>query len=85
MVDLRELIARAAYEKGSFLVQAYDPWLTWADAILAALDAAGLVVVPRRADEKMCRGMDGSVEGCLWQEVWASAIAASPFAKKEVG
>jgi hypothetical protein len=93
-MELREIIARASCEgvnwawpdgasDGDYLNRLM--FERQADAILTALDAAGLVVVPRKATEEMCRAMDNSPDDTLWQEVWAEAVAASPFAKKEVG
>jgi hypothetical protein len=101
MVDLRELIARAACsdcEGAAFINSTPDSttneyrwqdYLSTADAILAALYAAGLVVVPREPTEEMIAAFSDSIQ--FWMEecgedadVYRSMLAASPYAKKEV-
>ena len=82
MVDLRELLAAAINSPND-----YDH----ADAIIAALDAAGLVVVPREPTEEMSEaGMD-YMPGCDPTDCMVKAgvafeamLAASPYAKKGV-
>lgn len=57
-----------------------------ADAIIAALDAAGLVVVPREPTEEMVKAAEeGDLVNYPAEDSWKYMIAASPFAKKEVG
>lgn len=67
-----------------------------ADAILSALDAAGLVVVPREPTEEMISAGEDrdrpageysgySTEFARCEQHYAAMIAASPFAKKDVG
>ena len=85
---LRELIARASGDGiGSYVGPDRDLDEVWAHAILTALDAAGLVVVPREPTEEMLWAVrsyidrDAYIDG----ETYQAMIAASPFAKKEVG
>lgn len=49
--------------------------------IRQADERAGLVTVPLRATTPMCIAMDMAEPETLWQEVWAAAVAASPFAQ----
>jgi hypothetical protein len=88
-MELRKLIALAINEQPGTVQRNYGPT---ADAILAALDAAGLVVVPRLPTVDMCEaGMDhmpgSDPTECMVEAgiVFEVMIAASPFAKKEVG
>jgi hypothetical protein len=64
-----------------------------ADAIIAALDAAGLVVVPSEPTEEMAKaGKNAFMPPTTFvsyttsvAEAWVHMVSASPFAKKEVG
>ena len=93
-MELRELIARVTHETAQSdmdmcgIYNADDV----ADAILAALDKAGLVVVPKLPTVDMCEaGLDhmpgNDPTDCMVKAgiVFERMIAASPFAKKEVG
>jgi hypothetical protein len=75
MVDLRELLAAAINSPND-----YDH----ADAILAALDAAGLVVVPREPTEEMEEAWLENDHQQTASGDYAVMLAASPYAKKEV-
>ena len=63
-----------------------------AGAVLAALDKAGLVVVPREPTEGMVTsGKDAYMPPTTFvkytttmEEAWEAMIAASPYAKKEM-
>jgi hypothetical protein len=93
-MELRDLIARVTYENALSdmdmcgIYNADDV----ADAILTALDAAGLVVVPREPTEEMAKaGKNAFMPPTTFvsyttsmAEAWVHMIAASPFAKKEV-
>jgi len=106
-MELRDLIARAAcadcegaeyvgqkvvFEDGA-LHQMWEAYLTTSDAILAAMDAAGLVVVPRDPTEEMAKaGKNAFMPPTTFvsyttsmAEAWTHMVSASPFAKKEVG
>lgn len=97
MTELRELLARAIdpnfdnIPKINLYKQRLDDVFYQVDAILAALDAAGLVVVPRPPTEAMCEaGMD-YMPGCDPTDCMVKAgvafevmLAASPYAKKEM-
>ena len=80
MVDLRNLITEAVYSSRS---------IDCADAILAAMDAAGLVVVPREPTEEMRRAFQEKMDEWMQEigtddDLYTAMIAASPYAKKEV-
>ncbi len=97
-MELRELIARAAWaalprlydeepRPGSALYEGHVRANEATDRILAALDAAGLVVVPKSfvaAVTDYVTYEKGTNKGFAsrWE---ALKEAASPFAKKEVG
>jgi hypothetical protein len=96
MVDLRELLARAicfadhldrfdASASINYQDKHQHCFVPHADAIIAALDAAGLVVVPREPTPRMIE------VGCEYVEfintasdAYRAMLAASPYAKKEV-
>ena len=97
MTDLRKLIARALCAEfhhdnycmppsDGYLDRYGDDYLPPADAVLAALDNAGLVVVPREPTKEMLnivRG-NGGTSALAWAlAAWPDMIAASPYAKKE--
>jgi hypothetical protein len=90
-MELRDLIARAllADRRGP----GNQPCANHlADAIIAALDAAGLAVVPREPTEEMAKaGKNAFMPPTTFvsyttsmAEAWVHMISASPFAKKEV-
>ena len=91
-MELRELIARALLDSpnGPGNKQCAEHL---SRAILAALDAAGLVVVPREPTEEMCRVLHQTMflepyDATNLTNLGAGLEAAnsySPFAKKEVG
>ncbi len=102
-MELRELIARAVYADNPtawWLPQPTDykgippavrrDLLQEAAAILAALDAAGLVVVPREMTKEMLADLHAaaffnSSIGTKIGPTYTAMIAASPYAKNEVG
>lgn len=107
MIDLRELLARAMCGEDmecTVVSRADDPeefdasveafWTSWehqADAILAALDAAGLVVVPREPTPEMWAASGTAViktgprhHDIVSEAVYQAMLAASPYAKNEV-
>ena len=90
MTNIRELIARAvcgavAPMQGEMptdrmVERKWKRYAHSADAILAALDAAGIVLVPRHPTPEMVRAGGTSyfsMADC------ARVIAASPYARKE--
>ena len=91
MADLRELMREAVNKRLEWTTTLQGHVI--ADAILAALDTAGLVVVPREATEVMAKaGKKAFMPPTTFQkymttmeEAWEAMIAASPFSKKEVG
>ena len=90
MVDLRNMLAFSICEYdeehpgscGCGGVCSNTHAIGQADAILAALDAAGLVVVPREPTEEMGQAWHDADLVC--RDEWQAMLAASPYAKKEV-
>lgn len=85
--ELRDLIARTIgfcaigeEERPGTEKWTFPEAQEYADAILAALDEAGLVVVPREATVEM---LDASLLGMSQQGSYRNAVASSPFAKEE--
>ena len=91
MVDLRELIANTVQETRAGYQDDPTPedWAS-ARAILAALDAAGMVVVPREPTDEMKEAGELSPNYVIKRrdmahlDVYRAMISASPYAKKEV-
>lgn len=94
MVDLRELLARALWSglprlydemprPGSALAEEHIRCNEGSDAILSALDAAGLVVVPREPTDVMASAVyKRTVHGLFPFSEYRAMLAASPFAKE---
>jgi hypothetical protein len=108
MTDIRELIARAACsdcDGAEFIEQVtvhedgsrhplWTAYMTTADAVLAALDASGIVLVPREPTEEMARPLtrlwllsdqDANSGDMLEAKGYLkAALSASQYAKKDV-
>ena len=84
MTDLRELIARVAKHATGYVAVSHYESEVIADAIIAALDAAGLVVVPRAPTERMIDvGCDYVEFINTASDAYRAMIAASPYMKGE--
>jgi hypothetical protein len=85
-MGLRDMIARAAKHATGYVAVSHYESEVIADAILAALDAAGLVVVPREPTEEMVRYIRGiAATNHSAAAMWRHIVAASPYTKKAVG
>lgn len=75
----REVIASTAISN-SDLIGGGGPALAFADAILSALDAAGVAFVPKEATREIENAVREEVFGdCNFRDLWRKALAASPF------
>lgn len=79
-MELRELIDRAA---GDCIGSYVGPDRNLADAILAALDKAGIAFVPKTITREMGDELCYDYELPMLQKDWERCLAASPFAKGE--
>lgn len=85
MGEMRERLARAMYERGhapakwsDALAEMRADTLIIIDAVLAAIEAAGMVIVPREPSDAMKKAWQGPEP---WDqdalEVWQAMIAAA--------
>lgn len=91
--SMRELIATALYDfdnKGlcddEFQFMIPVDWKGHADAILAALDAAGALIAPKLPTHEMLDSFSDAIHNWLDEQgededVYLAMLAASPFAK----
>ena len=103
---IREAIARAIYERLPFLPTDYlphrPPWVeggnsqmqmlarSYADVALAAIEAAGAVVVPRDLSGSMVDEVASNIRGAgysgdsylLSRVIWSVGLRASPYRRE---